>query len=189
MVFVPNSTYVRNMNTNQIKYGDPSKKSYGSHAWRWDRDVHAQGNAVRCHWRVGESFGPCLHERSSTRSRRPPKRANTTEARTIRERLNFLFGSSHHRPHGIGHLSPVCRVHARSQRHSTLYRGRELWRLGLGRAQFFWNRELARSFGVGSSYCCMSVYIPAKLFANFVQVAGLVAQTCAWHLLKELVNP
>jgi len=125
---------------------------------------------------------------------RPEARKEASKEPTLQRHtrcvsVSIFSGSPHHRPHGIGHLSPVCRVHARSQRHSTLYRGRELWRLGLGRAQFFWNRELARSFGVGSSYCCMSVYIPAKLFANFVQVAGLVAQTCAWHLLKELVNP
>ena len=73
------------------------------------------------------------------------QRANTTEAHTIRERLNFLFGSPHHRPHGIiGHLSAVC-THARND--TTRYIEAEncdvwVW-AGLS---FFWNRELARSF-------------------------------------------
>ena len=113
------------------------------------------------------------------------QRANTTEAHTIRERLNFLFGSPHHRPHGIiGHLSAVC-THARND--TTRYIEAEncdvwVW-AGLS---FFWNRELARSFELArvtvvgpfiSLPNSLPIFVKKKLFANLVQVAPRPSRT------------
>lgn len=101
--------------------------------------------------RVGESFGSCLHERSSTRSRRRPETerglqiANTTVHRgTDHTSVSvWVFFLGRHTTDHTATASVTCLPCARTLA-TTRYRGRRaVWSLGLGRAQFFWNRELA----------------------------------------------